>query len=418
MERETPTAASDLEQGLDESPGTRLPEDLLRRLSALPFSALPWNSLPFGGLPFRGLPFNALPFGRLHLGSLPIRGQRKRRGERRAVRMVPSTLVTGGRRIRYSVSDNFNAHGPEGPGTPPVWAVNVHGYFAGGTMYWRESANLAEKLGWRVLNPNLPGFGGSDPLPWQRVSISEISDQVTCLMDNLGIERAVLLGHSMGGAVAVQIADSHPERVLGIIYRDGAATPEWKQRSGALVALLSPLLPGSANLVDLTLSVVLDSPDLLIGRRLSSTMRGLWPDTQRNLRAFGGILPVGSMLMSLDMREEVGRLAGNGIPVLAEWGCFDRVVTARCADEFRDLSGSDLVWVPGGHSWMLPRPQGQSDILRHLRAGREFLGRVNVRNGQLTADSADNRFSQGVDFSADDSTPVEPVPILRQITAG
>ena len=111
-------------------------------------------------------------------------------------------------------------------------------------MYWRESANLAEKLGWRVLNPNLPGFAGSDPLPWQRVTIGEISDQVIRLLDNLGVERAVLLGHSMGGAVAVRIADSHPDRVLGIIYRDGAATPEWKNRHGAIVAMLSPLLPG------------------------------------------------------------------------------------------------------------------------------------------------------------------------------
>ena len=232
-------------------------------------------------------------------------------------------------------------------------------------MYWRESANIAEKLGWRVINPNLPGFAGSDPLPWQRVTIGEISDQVVRLLDNLEVERAVLLGHSMGGAVAVRIADVHPERVLGIIYRDGAATPEWKNRHGAIVAVLSPLLPGAANLIDLTLSVVFDSPDLLIGRRLSSTMRGLWPDAQQNLRAFYRIMPVGSMLMRLDMREEVGAFGGNGIPILAEWGCFDRVVTARTRQEFCDLTGTQVVWVPGGHSWMLPRPQRAS---RHLEA--------------------------------------------------
>jgi hypothetical protein len=173
--------------------------------------------------------------------------------------------------------------------------------------------------------------------------------------------------------------------------------------------LLSPLLPGSANLVDLTLSVVLDSPDLLIGRRLSSTVRGLWPDAQRNLRAFGGTMPVGSMLMNLDMREEVGRLAGNGIPVLAEWGCFDRVVTARCADEFRDLTGSPVVWVPGGHSWMLPRPQGQSDILRYLPAGRAFLDRVTERSSQLEETS---------NTSADSEPRVEPISILKHSTAG
>ncbi|MGO9342797.1 MAG: alpha/beta fold hydrolase [Acidimicrobiales bacterium] len=309
--------------------------------------------------------------------------RRKSRGERRAVRMVPNSLVTDGRRLRYSVSDNVGAHGPESPGRPPIWAVNIHGYFAGGTMYWRESANLAEALGWRVINPTLPGFAGSDPLPWPRVSIGEISHQVIHILDTLEVERAVLLGHSMGGAVAVRIADAHPDRVLGIVYRDGAATPEWKNRRGAVVTVLSPLMPGAANLIDLSLSVVIDSPDLLIGRRLSSTMKGLWPDAQQNLRAFYKIMPVGSMLMSLDMREEVSRLRDNDIPVLAEWGCFDRVVTARTAQEFCDLTGTRVVWVPGGHSWMLPRPSGQADILRHLPAGRDFIGRVTERRHHL-----------------------------------
>jgi pimeloyl-ACP methyl ester carboxylesterase len=356
--------------------------------------------------------------GHISLGSLslgaPFGVHHKSRGELRAVRMVPSTLVTDGRRMRYSVSDNVNAHGPEGPDSPPIWAVNIHGYFAGGTMYWRESANLAEKFGWRVVNPTLPGFAGSDPLPWQRVTIGEIADQVIHLLDNLGVQRVVLLGHSMGGAVAVRIAATHPERVLGIIYRDGAATPEWKERHGAIVSLLSPLLPGPANLIDLTLSVLLDSPDLLIGRRLSSTMRGLWPDAQQNMRAFGKVLPVGSMLMSLDMTDETRRLADSGIPILAEWGCFDRVVTARCAKEFCELTGCSLVWVPGGHSWMLPRPGGQADILRHIPTGQDFLGRVTERLQHLVGDEPGTRSLMG----NGDQTAVTPIPLFGRSSAG
>jgi pimeloyl-ACP methyl ester carboxylesterase len=340
------------------------------------------------------------------LDLLPISYHRKRRGERRAVRMVPSVLVTDDRNMRFSVSDNVNAHGPEGPGSPPIWAVNVHGYFAGGTMYWRESASIAEKLGWRVVNPTLPGFAGSDPLPWQRVTIGEIADQVLLLLDHLEIERAVIFGHSMGGAVAVRIAASQPNRVLGIVYRDGAATPEWKHRHGAVISLLSPISPGVANLVDLTMSVVLDSPDLLIGRRLSSTMRGLWPDAQLNMRALGKAIPVGSMLMALDMTNEVSMVSEAGIPILAEWGCFDRVVTPRCAKEFCELADCDLVWVPGGHSWMLPRPQGQADILRHVPEGRDFLDRVITRRKGLASDT-----SSAEDNSEDSDANAEIVPI-------
>ena len=42
--------------------------------------------------------------------------------------------------------------------------MSLHGYFAGGSMYARESELLAARFGWRVVNPSLPGFGGSDPL--------------------------------------------------------------------------------------------------------------------------------------------------------------------------------------------------------------------------------------------------------------
>lgn len=332
----------------------------------------------------------------LSLG-VPRKRRGKRRGELRLVRMVPSTLVTEGRQLRYSVSDNVNAHGPEGPDSPPIWAVNIHGYFAGGTMYWRESACLAEKLGWRVVNPTLPGFGGSDPLPWNQVTIDQVADEVIKLLDHLNIERAVLLGHSMGGAVAVRIAATDPHRALGIVYRDGAATPEWKHRHGAIITALSPFMPGFATLVDLTVSVMLDTPDLLIGRRFSSTMRGLWPDAQLNLRALGKIMPVGSMLMALDMSGEVRNLAGSGIPVLAEWGCFDRVVTAKCAEEFCGLANCEVVWVPGGHSWMLPRPQGQADVLRFVPAGRDFAAKVLERRSDVGSGLDPSNGAEGAD---------------------
>src|SRR5580692_10596411 len=306
-------------------------------------------------------------------------------GARRPVRMIPHKLVVDGRRVRYAMSDNVGAHGPEGPGSEPIWAVNLHGYFAGGGMYWRESSNIAEALGWRVLNPSLPGFAGSDPLPWERVTIGEIADVVGHLLDEVGAERAVLIGHSMGGAVAVQFADAHPERVLGIIYRDGAATPGWKHRRGVVVSLLAPVLPDMAGVADLLMAAVLDTPDLFIGRRLASTLRGLWPDARRNLRSMGRTLPVGSMLMAMDLRPEVERIVARGMPILPVWGCFDRIVSPDTAREFADLTGIDILWVPGGHSWMLPRPQGQVDILRHLRRGREFVADIMDRRRTLLA---------------------------------
>ena len=299
------------------------------------------------------------------------------------IRMVPSSMMVHGRRLFFAVSDNAGAHGPEGPGSPPIWAVNIHGFFAGGGMYWRESARLAEQLGWRVINPSLPGFGGSHPLDWQDVSMESLADQVMAIVHKVDAGPVVLLGHSMGGAVAVQFAHDHPRRTLGVIYRDGVSTPTWKDRRGFLPTLLSPFLPDVAPMVDMLAALLLDLPDLAIGR-MYSTVRAVLPEMRHNIRTLAQTMPVGSMLFDVDQRSEVRRLVAQEIPILNEWGCFDRITPGHTALEFAAVARSPVLWVPGGHSWMLARPQGQADILTHLVRGREFREQVEARWRQST----------------------------------
>jgi len=314
-----------------------------------------------------------------------VRGQYRRQVSKTPdIRMVPGMLRVAGRRLRFAVSDNEQAFGPEGPGSPPVWAVNIHGYFAGGGMYWRESARLAERLGWRVVNPSLPGFGGSDPLGWNGVTIETLAEQVRLILQRVDAGPVVILGHSMGGAVAVRYAYDHPENTLGIVYRAGVATPAWKLRRGVLPTVMAPFAPEAAPLVDMMAAVVMDTPDLLMGR-MYSTVRSVLPDIRRNVRTMGQTLPIGSMLMTVDLRPEVRELAARNLPILPEWGCFDRVANGATATEFSECARVPTQWVPGGHSWMLARPGGQADVLVHLPAGRQFLAEVEDRWRRLTS---------------------------------
>lgn len=301
--------------------------------------------------------------------------------------MVPGTMLVGRRRLRFAISDNDGAPGPGGAGSPPIWAVNIHGYFAGGGMYWRESANLAERFGWRVVNPCLPGFAGSDPLDAAEVGIDDYARSVLDLLEHVGAGPAVVLGHSMGGAVAVAVADAAAERVLGLVYRAGVATPAWRDRRGAMVSLVGAVAPDLAGMVDLGAAIAFDFPDLLVGRHPGSTIRMTFPDAGRNLRVTGRLVPIASMLLRIDQRDQLARVAASGLPILPEWGCFDRIVTANTAEEFTRLTGRPVVWVPGGHSWMLPRPQGQADILAHLPPGQAFLLDVGRRQSTLLATS-------------------------------
>jgi hypothetical protein len=161
------------------------------------------------------------------------------------------------------------------------------------------------------------------------------------------------------------------------------STPAWKERRGILPTLLSPFLPDVTPMVDMAAAVVFDLPDLFLGR-MYSTVRAVLPDMRQNIRTMSQTLPVGSMLMEVDQRSEVRHLAAQEMPILTEWGCFDRITPGSTALEFATIARSPVLWVPGGHSWMLARPQGQTDILTHLVQGEAFMAQVEDRWRQLT----------------------------------
>jgi pimeloyl-ACP methyl ester carboxylesterase len=307
-------------------------------------------------------------------------GRMRLRTERRVGWQVVN-LDLDGRRLRYRVTDNVKsplARRATDAEDRQVWAMSLHGYFAGGSMYARESENLAERLGWRVVNLSLPGFGGSDPMGTPEVSIDQLTDQIALVKERLGIGPILLFGHSMGAAVAVHYAASHPDEVLGVIYRDGIATPAWQHRRGPVAKLLNGALPEMAPAVDMAVATALDLPDLLAGH-VFLTIRSMIPDLRHNVRMFAHSAPIASMLMHLDLSAEVRAVRASGVPVLAEWGCFDRLVPPSTATEFSEIAGLDVHWVLGGHSWMLARPHGQADLLTKTRWGRAFLDATTER---------------------------------------
>ncbi len=256
--------------------------------------------------------------------------------------------------------------------------INIHGYFASGAMYRRESEHLARSFGWTVANIDLPGFGSSPPLDQAKLSLAALADRVEALADELGFDRILLIGHSMGASIAIELAQRIPERIVGIIYRAGIATPSWQHRDGLITRVLSPIAPEAAPALALLSRATMDVPDLLVGRMVA-TARSLVPDLGRNVRRATRTLPIGSLLLSLDQRDELRHVVAHGIPLLGEWGCFDYVIPSETADEFSQLTGVEVQWVPGGHSWMLARPTGQRDVLAHLSQGQAFMNAIEAR---------------------------------------
>jgi pimeloyl-ACP methyl ester carboxylesterase len=87
----------------------------------------------------------------------------------------------------------------------------VHGFGGTARNFTLNIGPLAE-AGFRVVAPELWGMGRSAK-PRGRYSLDRWVDQLVGLMDGLGMQRAAVMGHSMGGAVAVRLARRYPERV-------------------------------------------------------------------------------------------------------------------------------------------------------------------------------------------------------------
>lgn len=73
-----------------------------------------------------------------------------------------------------------------------------------------------------AIAPDLPGHGNSDPLPGA-ASIKGYAEVVAGMMEALGTEEAVVVGHSMGGAVALQLTLDHPKRVRSLVLANTGA---------------------------------------------------------------------------------------------------------------------------------------------------------------------------------------------------
>jgi pimeloyl-ACP methyl ester carboxylesterase len=104
--------------------------------------------------------------------------------------------------------------------------VLVHGSGPGVTSYanWRlVIPALAENF--RVVAPDMVGFGFSDRPDDVKYSLDTWADQAVGLMDTLGIRKAHLVGNSFGGAIALRIATRHPDRVGKLVLMGSMGVP-------------------------------------------------------------------------------------------------------------------------------------------------------------------------------------------------
>jgi pimeloyl-ACP methyl ester carboxylesterase len=108
-----------------------------------------------------------------------------------------------------------------GQGEP---VVLLHAFPVDSALWAAQRRPLAQ-AGFRIITPDLPGFGGS-ALAEGEPSLDVMADAVAGLLDHLGIERAVVGGLSMGGYVTMAMLRRHPDRLRALVLADTKASAD------------------------------------------------------------------------------------------------------------------------------------------------------------------------------------------------
>src|SRR3954452_8315340 len=141
---------------------------------------------------------------------------------------------TGWRELRVDVHGHpvFVRAGPDVPGSIPL--VHVHGFAISGSYLLPTARALAHRA--TTLVPDLPGYGQS--AAWgHALGIPSLAWALLEILDALGIERAVLVGNSMGGPISLEVAHSAPERVAGVVLASPAGGMHNQPLARALLQL-------------------------------------------------------------------------------------------------------------------------------------------------------------------------------------
>ena len=228
----------------------------------------------------------------------------------------------------------------EGPRDDATPLVLLHG----------TSASLHTWQGWagalkgqrRVIRFDLPGFALTGPHPQDDYSIAAYVRFVVAVMDQLGVQRFVLAGNSLGGQIAWEVAHAHPQRVAQLVLVDAAgyvfepkSVPIGFQiaRSPLLQPLMRNTLP--RGLVERSVRNVYGD-----AAKVTPDLVDLYYDmTQRagNRRALG-------LRMQQIVPRAPERIATLKVPTLILWGGQDRLIAPENAQKFaKDIAGSKLV---------------------------------------------------------------------------
>ena len=278
-------------------------------------------------------------------------------------------VLIHGHRVRYRVAMSDHAH--------PV-VVLVHG-IAGSSQTWEEVMPAIASAGYTVIAPDLLGHGESAK-PRGDYSLGAYASGLRDLLAVLGHDRATIVGHSLGGGIALVFAYQFPERTERLVLVDAGGLGR-----DVSIALRAASLPGSELVLPLLFSTPLVNLAGRVGGALGKIgLRG-GPDVEEIARGIATftdlhartafVHTVRAVIDPLGQRVSArDRLyLAEGMPTLIVWGERDRIIPVEHGHAAAELiPGSRLELFPtAGHFPHREDPVRFAEIMREFLASTE-----------------------------------------------
>ncbi len=241
-------------------------------------------------------------------------------------------------------------------GATGPWVVLLHG-IGGGRGGWDSTGAALAGAGCRALAVDLPGYGASPPV--EPFDLTGFAAAVLRLLDAVDAERAVLVGHSMGGMVAQELAARSPGRLQALVLVGtspafGRPDGDWQREF--VRARCAPLDAGlgmaglAAQLVPTLVAPGLPADRLAAAQAL---MAGVPEHTYRRTLA---------ALVGFDRRADLARIA---VPTLVVTGEHDRTAPPDVAQRMaaRIAASACTIVAGAGHLLPLERPEAFNRVL-------------------------------------------------------
>ncbi|MEU0741458.1 alpha/beta fold hydrolase [Streptomyces sp. NPDC006134] len=218
-------------------------------------------------------------------------------------------------------------------------------------MWDRQVPELAKQ--WRVVRFDLPGHGGAPAHP--AGSVAELTDRLLATLDGLGVQRFGYAGCALGGAIGVELALRHPERLASLALiaaspRFGTAD-EFRQRG--VVVRTNGLDP-----------IARTAPDRWFTGGFAAAQPAIteWAVQMVRTTDPGCYIAACEALATFDVRAELGRV---GVPTLVLVGSDDQVTgPAEARTLVAGIPDARLAVVPGAsHLVPVEQPAAVTDLL-------------------------------------------------------